>query len=193
LSKVLSGKKLAIEPFQIPYEKGSCWMGTTLPTHHLYPPHAPYEVLHNTLSIVSHGAAAYQTMARQSGFLLDDWTEQIPTDSEITGITFHYNQPNAAPPQTLLLAVSPTQTGSWTWESLIGTLNDTFNRAQRRAVDPDLLHTAGLPGTNILLSALISEFSTSPDIFSVDYARATRFSAVEAAYLSVKTKNAIGK
>ena len=54
--------------------------------------------------------------------LLDDWTEEIPTASETTGISFRFNQPNAAPPQTLLLAVTPEETGSWDWDDLVGIL-----------------------------------------------------------------------
>ena len=96
---------------------------------------------------------------RQSGLLLDDWTEEIPTQQEITGISFRFNQPNAAPPQTLLLAVTPQETGSWNWDDLVGTLRDTLERAKRRAVEPEKLEEQGLVW-NALWPALVSEFST---------------------------------
>ena len=50
----------------------------------------------------------------------------IPNRVETTGIAVHYNQPNAQPPQTLLLAVAPQLTGSWTWAALLGVLGDTL-------------------------------------------------------------------
>ena len=39
----------------------------------------------------------------------------------------------------MLLAVTPEITGKWTWNKLTGILNDTFDRAQMRAVEPDFL------------------------------------------------------
>ena len=95
----------------------------------------------------------------QRGLLLDEWTEEIPTASENTGISFRFNQPNAVPPQTLLLAVTPEETGSWNWDDLVGTLNDTLARAKRRAVEPAQLEKDGLVW-NALAPALVSEFST---------------------------------
>ena len=105
--------------------------------------------------------------------LIDDWTEDIPTARETTGIAFRYNQPNAMPPQALLLTVTPNETGSWDWDDLVGTLNDTLRRAKRRAVEPDQLETrtpawitsepAWQPFSsvwNTFSPALVSEFST---------------------------------
>jgi hypothetical protein len=125
------------------------------------------------LSIAAHGPTAFQSGAKQSGVLIDDWTEEIPTATETTGIAFRFNQPNAAPPQALLLAVTPNETGSWDWDDLVGTLNDTLRRAKRRAVEPDQLETrtpawvtaepAWQPFSsvwNTFAPALVSEFST---------------------------------
>src|SRR4030095_8754506 len=87
------------------------------------------------------------------------WTEEIPTAQETTGISFRFNQPNAAPPQTLLLVVTPEETGSWSWDDLVGTLNDTLDRAKRRAIELSQLEQQGM-AWNAFAPALVSEFST---------------------------------
>ena len=74
--------------------------------------------------------------ANVCGLLLDEWVEIIPNTVETTGITFNYDQPDAKPPNTLLLAVTPQQTGSWSWDDLVETLNDTLELAKNRAVEP---------------------------------------------------------
>ena len=109
--------------------------------------------------------------------LLDDWTEEIPTTSETTGISFRFNQPNAMPPQTLLLAVTPEETGSWDWDDLVGTLADTLRRAKRRAVEPAQLEKLGSTW-NAIAPALVSEFSTlAKNDVSLDLMGMLEFSA----------------
>jgi len=73
------------------------------------------------------------------GMLLDEWVEIIPNASETTGITFNYDQPDAKAPNTILLAVTPRQTGKWSWDDLVETLNDTLEMAKNRAVEPEHL------------------------------------------------------
>ncbi len=71
--------------------------------------------------------------------VLDEWLEIIPHTEETTGLTFNYDQPDAAPPQSLLLAVTPRITGKWDWDDLVHTLEDTIELAKNRAVEPDHL------------------------------------------------------
>jgi hypothetical protein len=119
---------------------------------------------------------------RQSGVLLDDWTEEIPTTSETTGISFRFNQPNAMPPQTLLLAVTPEETGSWDWDDLVGILADTLRRAKRRAVEPAQLEKLGSTW-NAIAPALVSEFSTlARNDVSLDLMGMVEFSALNEFY-----------
>jgi hypothetical protein len=102
--------------------------------------------------------------------MLDDWQEAIPNREEVSGITFNYNQPNSAPPQTILLAVTPEETGKWQWQHLVSTVLDTMQRAKERAVDPDEVEK--IPGVASLLPATVSEFSTNRlTHISLDYAR----------------------
>ena len=42
-----------------------------------------------------------------AGLLIDEWVEVVPSASETTAMVFQFDQPDAAPPQSLLLAVPP--------------------------------------------------------------------------------------
>jgi hypothetical protein len=89
--------------------------------------------------------------------MLDDWSEIVPGDAETTGLAFHFDRPNAAAPQALLLAVSPTLDGAWEWSDLVAIVEETFDRAKVRAVEPDQL--IGTDYFNALPATLL-EFST---------------------------------
>ena len=54
-----------------------------------------------------------------------------------------YDQPNAAPPQTILIAVPPEVGVPWTVWSLQQVLLETLDLARIRAVDPDALDEVG--------------------------------------------------
>ena len=128
---------------QVPFRDKDSWLAVEFPEKDPIDPTKPFGISRDTLSITPHGAAAFKAGARQRGVLLDEWTEEIPTASENTGISFRFNQPNAVPPQALLLAVTPEETGSWNWDDLVGTLTDTLARAKRRAVEPAQLEKNG--------------------------------------------------
>jgi hypothetical protein len=146
-------------PVQVPYRANDSWLAVAFPEKDPNDPSKRFGISRDTLSIAAHGSTAFQAGEKQSGILIDDWTEEIPTESETTGIAFRYNQPNATPPQLLLLAITPEETGSWDWDDLVGTLNDTLQRAKQRAVEPEQLEKQG-SAWNAFAPALISEFST---------------------------------
>jgi hypothetical protein len=164
LADALSDVPLELHPVQVPYRANDSWLAVEFPKidpNNTDPndPEKKFGISRDTLSIAAHGSSAFQVGVRQSGVLLDDWTEEIPTASETTGISFRFNQPNAMPPQALLLAVTPEETGSWDWDDLVGILADTLRRAKRRAVEPEQLEKLGSTW-NALAPALVSEFST---------------------------------
>ncbi|HKO95696.1 MAG TPA: hypothetical protein VJU86_01800 [Pyrinomonadaceae bacterium] len=164
LADALNDVSLELQPVQVPYRANDSWLAVEFPKldpNNTDPddPVKKFGISRDTLSIAAHGNSAFQVGIRQSGVLLDDWTEEIPTASETTGISFRFNQPNAMPPQTMLLAVTPEQTGSWDWDDLVGILSDTLRRAKRRAVEPAQLEKLGATW-NAVAPALVSEFST---------------------------------
>jgi hypothetical protein len=120
------------KPAQLPAQPGDHWLGLRFPDD--------YQPKSDKLSIVlMQGDGWSGADSEVSGILVDQWTETIPNRSETTGIGFHYDSPDAMPPQSLLLAVPPVLRGNWRWEDLVQTLHDTFDLARSRAVEPDHL------------------------------------------------------
>ena len=74
-----------------------------------------------------------------AGLMLDDWSRDRPHRTGDDGLAFHFDRPNAAPPQALLLAVPPTLAarGSGTISSRRRPTPSTARRL--RAVEPDQL------------------------------------------------------
>ena len=103
--------------------------------------------------------------ALQCGLVIDDWTETVPADREVTGIAFNFNRPNALAPQAVLVAVPPERRGQWAMDDLVDSVHEALDLARIRAVEPDMLigraadqappfgdYFQGLP-------AILSEFS----------------------------------
>lgn len=185
LGEALTMAALPMHPVQLPYRDKDSWLATTLPPVDPLTSE-PFTVTRDTLALTAHGGTAFSAGVGQRGLLLDEWTEEIPTDSETTGIGFHFNQPNAAPPQALLLAVTPRETGSWDWDDLVGTLSDTLARAKRRAVEPEHLQKNGLVW-NALAPATVSEFSAidTADV-SLDLLTAVKFQELNEFYVDIQ-------
>jgi hypothetical protein len=99
-----------------------------------------------------------------AGLLIDEWVEVVPSAIETTGISFQYDQPNAAPPQTILLAVPPQTDTPWTLWSLQQVLLETLDLARIRAVDPDALNEVGH-----YLPALYFACNTAGDTVTTDF------------------------
>jgi len=139
-------QSLDIAPIQLKFNKGDYWLGAEYPDS--------FNAIEDKLSIIlidpDHWSAADPQL--QTGLILDEWIEIIPVKEETTGIVINYDQPDATPPQSMLLAVTPVQTGKWDWEDLVYTLLDTLDMAKNRAVEPD--HLDQSPLSHILPSIL---------------------------------------
>jgi hypothetical protein len=159
--------RLELGPLQLPHRANDSWLAIEFPE--VNPDGTPFDITQDTLSIVVHGDAAFAAGTAQCGLLIDDWTEVVPAKEAITGLTFNYNQPDAMAPQALLLAVTPQEKGHWTWEDLVGILNDTLLRTKLRAVEPQLLDTLKRADTGVLLPAIISVYSQQGLDISLDY------------------------
>ena len=150
------------EPLQLPFDKKAHWIAMEYPE---VPDRSS-----STIRTCSCRAASFCRSSgscptghdaddAQAGLLIDEWSEVIPNRFETTGIAVHYDQPNTEPPQCVLVAVSPTIKGHWEWDDLVDTLIDTFDRARRRAVEPDFLRTTPYAQ---LLPAVLSTFTSFP-------------------------------
>jgi hypothetical protein len=159
MAEAATGEPLDCSPLQLPYAAGDSWLGAEYP--------ADTTVLHDTLAIVQHLPQGFAAAAAQCGLMLDEWIETVPMREEVTGLTFNFDAPNCAPPQAILLAVAPDETGAWSWDDLVDTVLDTFRRAQLRAVEPDAVWD--VPAIGVLLPAVMAEFSTGQSTISLDF------------------------
>jgi hypothetical protein len=127
------------KPLQLPFaldETGVAvdhWLGLAFPTGY-----SPNE---DKLSLVLLNSAEMTTAhdAAKAAILVDEWVEIIPNLEETTGVAFQYDQPDAKPPNNLLLVVTPRETGQWQWDNLVYALGDTLKMAKNRAVEPEHL------------------------------------------------------
>jgi hypothetical protein len=118
----------ALTPLQLPYEPADSWLALEFPPAYL--------MEMEKLLYTAHFARPFDKTALQAGVLVDEWTEVMPSKDEVTGIAFHYDQPNTEPPQVMLLLVPPQLEGAWKWEDIVGGVRETFDMARKRAVEP---------------------------------------------------------
>jgi hypothetical protein len=109
------------------------------------------------------------------GLLFDEWTEVLPAERETTGIAVHADSPDSEPPQSMLLVVPPARTGTWQFDDLVAAVNETFDLARTRLVEPAHLDDTGYAQ---LLPATVLSATRQPITISTDLATAnTRWKA----------------
>jgi hypothetical protein len=117
------------------------------------------------VAVVVQPMAGFDPAQPMVGLVIDEWHELVPATAETTGISFHFDAPNAEPPQTLLLAVSERrqqQNGNWTWEELTRCVEQSFDLAVMRTVGPDELRTTEIDA--VLPATLVAEVATPATI-----------------------------
>ena len=164
MAESVSDNEINFQVAQVPYRPGDSWLGFEFPEQYNG---APFNILDDTIALVVAGSAATNTSSAQSVLIIDDWTEKIPVNEEVTGIAFHYNQASAAAPQSVIVAIEPTGSGKWDWNVLQGIIYDTLRRAKSRAVEPD--HLMENPALGVLLPMTIASFDVNEANVSLDY------------------------
>ncbi|WEO92976.1 hypothetical protein A6P39_002095 [Streptomyces sp. FXJ1.172] len=117
--------------------------------------------------LVWHAPDAPAPGAAVTGVLLDEWIEllpgsdqpdpspapnppaEAPPETELTGVAFHYDRPDAKAPHSVLIAVPPDLGRGWTSDGLVQVLRETLELAKLRAID-----VADLPQLRDLLPAI---------------------------------------
>jgi len=160
LADIMSNITTDYTVIQVPYTENDRWLALPFAKNH--------DVDGNKLSLVMKLHDGFEVSQKQSGLLIDEWVEVIPNREETTGVAFHFNQPNSEPPQTILLAVTPEETGNWKWQDLIDTLHETLELAKKRGVEPEQL---GDTSYAQLLPAIISAVTRHQTTISADYAK----------------------
>lgn len=122
-----------------------------------------------TLSLVAQVNGAFDARQPLAGLLIDEWIETVPNATETTAVAFQYDQPDATPPQSVLIAVPPGADLAWTAQSVQKVLLETMDLARIRMVDPSLLGEA-----QHFLPALYFGSNAQGDTVSTDWAPLTR-------------------
>jgi hypothetical protein len=152
-----TGDRVRLGIAQLPFEEGERWAAL---------PPGTQGLRGGRLSLAVHAPHAVDPSQPLAGLLIDEWVEVVPSATETTGLAFQYDQPNAAPPQSILLAVPPEIGVPWTIWSLQQVLLETLDLARVRAVDPDALDEVGhyLPAMYFALNtaghAVSTDFSS---------------------------------
>ena len=135
LTEALTGEEIDLQPLQFPYHANDTWLGLDFPEQ--TNDGDDFAIDEDKLLYTAHYMAPFSKDARQCGLLLDEWTEVIPSKTEDTGLTFHYDRPNSEPPQVLLLALPSQFEGAWQWQDLVDTVHETMDLAKKRAIEPE--------------------------------------------------------
>ncbi len=159
LSEAFEKPPLELHPVQLPFKEDDSWLALTYPED--------YDIESDRLLYTAHYTVSFNKTQAQCGVLLDEWTEIIPSKKETAGVTFHYDRPNTEPPQVMLLALPTEFKGAWQWQDLMDTLMETFDMAQKRAVEPADIDTTSYAR---FLPAIISSMTVHPITSSLNYA-----------------------
>jgi hypothetical protein len=137
-AEALAGRALAsFDVAQLPFAAGDRWLALDLAGA------APASRLSLVAFSPRPASAGVGAGAGVAGLLVDDWVEVLPAAQQITGLSFHYDDPIARAPQAILLAVRPDDFPEWTFEAVEGSVLEALDLAKLRAVDPDALGALG--------------------------------------------------
>lgn len=154
-------------PLQFPYRPDDRWLALEFPKFKSDGT-TPFLVDEDKLlytAIFANGVAA--GASRQCGLLCEEWTEVLPSLTQTTGVTFHYDRPNCEAPQSLILALPATIDGSWSWDDLVDTLHETLDMAKKRTVEPSQLMSTPY---GAFLPAVIGSVAVNPVFQQVNFA-----------------------
>ena len=133
LAGTLGRERLPRTLAQLPYDAAARWVALPFASETDRPPPGK-------LSLLIYQADTPAPTVPWAGLVIDQWVEMIPSPDEQTGVAFHYDDPGAEAPQTVLLAVPPVPTArNWQLDWVLATLKETTEMARIRAVDGEML------------------------------------------------------
>jgi hypothetical protein len=128
-----SPQPLRLRVAQLPRRTGDRWVGLAAT------PQQPITSGRLSLVVQSAATAPPASGTPLAGLVVDEWTEVVPDRTQLTGVSFHADQPAARPPQAILLAVPPTEGHVWSLTALEATVLETLDLARLRLVDAEAL------------------------------------------------------
>lgn len=146
----LSGALGATEPellaCQLPYVPNDRWLALEIDDRG--------RLSTDRLLYTAHFTVPFDKTVRQCGFLIDEWTEVVPTDEVDTGMAFHFDRPNCEAPQAWLLLTPARFSGAWQWTDVVDSLRETVDLAKQRAIEPK--HIDALPYAPLLPASVMA-------------------------------------
>ena len=135
-----NGIDASVRPMQLDTEEvdHQCWLGTQVPKEEFVHDANVYTVLNADRFAVRDGKGVFQDAA---GLVIDYWAERIPYRRQTAAVTFAYDQPDAEPPQAILVGVS-TLGGRhrWSEKRMVRTIRSAMYQIQSRLVEPEHLY-----------------------------------------------------
>jgi hypothetical protein len=153
-----TGERLNLGVAQLPYQNDDRWVALPMKDG------APLST--SRFSLVAQSSDVVDVRRPMAGLLIDEWVDVVPNTSETTGLVFQYDQPDAAPPQAILLAVPPDLDQPWNLWSMQQVLLETLDLARLRAVEPESLDELGHYLPAIYLAA-----NTAGETVATDFAK----------------------
>jgi hypothetical protein len=128
-----SPHSLRLRVAQLPRQTDDRWVGLAAT------PQKPIRSGRLSFVVQSAASAPPASSAPLAGLVVDEWTEVVPDRTQLTGVSFHTDEPAARAPQAILLAVPPTQGHVWSLAALEATVLETLELARLRLVDAEAL------------------------------------------------------
>jgi len=166
IAEAQSNADITFTAAQFPFNQKSSWLAVEFPAVDEQTGEK-YDILDDTVVMAIQGYQARNVDELQSALLIDEWTEAVPNDKEISGVSFNYDQPNASAPNAILVAVEPTGAAQWSWDTMLGIISNTFDRAKTRAVEP--AHILEHPALDTLIPMTVANFDLRDANISLDY------------------------
>jgi hypothetical protein len=155
-TEAIGGGALDLIAAQLPHVAGARWIA--LPFDATNPAQVPVA---GVLSLALHQDASVAGATSLAGLVLDDWTEAIPSATQLTSFAVHYDAPSAEAAQCVLLAVPPAPVATWDLATLVAIVEEAIDLAQIRAVDSDLLGSYALAVPTTYIAANVADETIS--------------------------------
>lgn len=127
------------------------WLGTQVSGEQDVHDANVYTVLNASRFIQKHPESSKYMDA--AGLMIDFWAERIPYRRQTAALAFAYDQPDAEPPQAILVGVSPIAGHHrWSEKRMIKTIRSAMYQVKSRAVEPEHLYAD--PWTSVLFPLL---------------------------------------
>ena len=137
VNSIEAAREVAALQFETDTPKDRSWMGAKVKAQDSVRDANVYEILKPTNFLINQK----EIRSKVSGLVLDYWVEKIPYPKQTAALAFSYDQPDAEPPQAILVGVS-TLSGKhrWSGQRMLRAIHSAMYQVKSRAVEPEHLY-----------------------------------------------------